>query len=212
MKPTEKQLIALREAIEKDPSVSEKRRRHILAVERMAVTLGELYAPESIGVLRAAALLHDLTKEYTTERHLELLGRAGKAVREVELSAPKTLHAMTAAQLIPELYPELADSEVVSAVRWHTTGRAGMTLIEKLIFLADYIDESRSFEDCVALRRMFFDADLQNMTESERLSHLDAVLTAAYRMTISALVSESSCINPNTLEAYNELVCRSNKN
>ena len=104
MKPTEKQLIALREAIEKDPSVSEKRRRHILAVERMAVTLGELYAPESIGVLRAAALLHDLTKEYTTERHLELLGRAGKAVREVELSAPKTLHAMTAAQLIPELY------------------------------------------------------------------------------------------------------------
>lgn len=212
MKLSEKQLLALREAIEKDPSVSEKRRRHILAVERMAVTLGELYARDSIEILRAAALLHDLTKEYTTERHLELLHEAGRSVREVEIRAPKTLHAMTAAQLIPELYPEFADPEIISAVRWHTTGRAGMTLIEKLIFLADYIDDSRSFEDCVALRRAFFDADPESMTAEERLSHLDRILTMAYKMTISALVAESCCINPDTLEAYNELACGANKN
>ena len=192
--------------------MSEKRRAHTLAVEKMAVRIGEIYAPDKLGVLSAAALLHDITKEYSTERQIEICRAHGYEPRDIDIFAPKTFHARTAAMLIPELYPELADSEVVSAVRWHTTGRAGMTLIEKLIFLADYIDDSRSFEDCVALRRMFFDADLQNMTERERLSHLDAVLTAAYRMTISALVSESSCINPDTLEAYNELVCRSNKN
>ncbi len=208
MRPTEQQLIALRDAVELDSTVSEKRRAHILAVERMAIRLGELYAPEKLQALRAAALLHDLTKEYTVERHVEILRRAGYQPRDVELAAPKTLHAMSAAVLIPALYPEFADAEIVSAVRWHTTGRPEMTLTEKLIFLADYIDESRKFDDCVELRNEFFDAEPDKMSANERLLHLDRVLLSAYQRTIAALVSESSCINPDTLGAYNELTLK----
>ncbi len=210
MRPTEQQLLALREAVEFDSSMSEKRRTHILAVEKMAVKLGALYAPENVDILRAAALLHDLTKEYTTERHVDILRRAGYEPRDVELAAPKTLHAMSAAVLIPSIYPEFADGEIVSAVRWHTTGRAGMTLTEKLIFLADYIDESRKFEDCVKLRHIFFDAEPDKMTATERLAHLDGVLLLSYKMTVSALVSESSCIHPDTVGAYNELILKGN--
>ncbi len=205
---TEKQLLALRESVERDSAMSEKRRGHILAVERMAIRLGALYASEKLDVLRAAALLHDLTKEYATERHVEILRRAGSEVRDVELAAPKTLHAMSAAVLIPSLYPDFSDEEIISAVRWHTTGRVGMTLTEKLIFLADYIDESRKFEDCVRLRNVFFDAEPDKMDMQARMAHLDRVLILAYRMTISALVSESSCINPDTLGAYNELILK----
>ncbi len=206
MKPTEEQLISLREAIESDASMSEKRRRHILAVERMAICLGELYVPEKTALLRAAALLHDLTKEYTAEQHTEILRRAGIELKAVELATPKTLHAMSASVLIPTLYPELADPEVISAVRWHTTGHAQMTLTEKLIFLADYIDDSRKFDDCVRLREEFFFAEPEKMTAEERLLHLDRILTLAYKMTISGLVSDGSCIHPDTLYAYNELV------
>ena len=52
--------------------------------------------------------------------------------------------------------------ELVSAVRYHTTGRADMTIAEKIIYLADFIDMSRKFEDCVVLRDYFFDFDFEN--------------------------------------------------
>ncbi len=210
MKPTEKQLTELHRAVELDSSMSEKRRTHILAVEKMAIRLGELYAPEKLPILRAAALLHDLTKEYTAERHVEILRHAGYEPRDVELAAPKTLHAMSAAVLIPEMYPQFDDAEIISAVRWHTTGHIGMTLTEKLVFLADYIDESRKFEDCVELRSTFFDAEPEKMSTEARLAHLDSVLISGYKMTIAGLVSESSCINPDTVGAYNELILKGN--
>ena len=188
--------------------LSEKRFRHTVEVERMAVRLGELYAPEKIPVLRAAALLHDLTKEYSTDRQLMICAQKELSVSRSELYAPKTFHAKTAAALIPELYPELAEEEVISCVRWHTTGRRGMTRCEKLIYLADYIDLSRTFEDCVTLRNFFFDTKPEEMTETRRLTHLRDTLILSFDMTIRALLAEGTPISAYTVDARNELICQ----
>ena len=122
-------------------------------------------------------------------------------------SAPKTLHAVTAALTVPELYPELCDGEIISCIRWHTTGRENMTLCEKLLYLSDYIDMSRDFEDCVKLRDMFFSANPEQMDEEARLKHLDRVLLASYDINISALIRKNSVISVDTLNARNSLLC-----
>ena len=108
--------------------------------------------------------------------------------------------------MIPVLYPDFADEEVLSAVRWHTTGRAGMTVLEKLVYLADYIDESRTLPDCVALRSLFWDADPQNMSEDERAAHLDRVLIRSYDMTLTSLIEDGAPVSDDTFSARNDLI------
>ena len=118
--------------------------------------------------------------------------------------------AMTAAALIPVMYPAFADPRIVSAVRWHTTGRVGMTLDEKLIYLADYIDDSRTFPDCVTLRNLFWDAHPEQMEMPARLAHLRTVLIVSYDMTITGLIRDGVPVSPDTFLARNELLCEQN--
>lgn len=188
--------------------MSEKRFRHTAEVESMVARLGALYAPEQIPMLRAAALLHDITKEYSTDRQVLILAEKNLPVSRNDLYAPKTFHARTAAALIPELYPDFADAEIVSCVRWHTTGRADMSLCEQLVYLADYIDLSRTFADCVRLRNFFFDAEPESMDMDTRLAHLRDTLILSFDMTIRALMEDGVPVSPDSFEARNALICR----
>jgi nicotinate-nucleotide adenylyltransferase len=173
----------------------------------MAIRLGEIYAPDKINVLRVAALLHDITKELSTEDHIRLCAEYGIKLTDNDILAPKTLHARTAAAKIKRDFPEYAHEDVISAVRWHTTGKAGMSISDKLIYLADYIDDSRKFEDCVKLREFFFGFDFYKSTEDEKLAHLRDTLIYSYDMTISALLECGAPIAKDTFDARNELVC-----
>ena len=204
MKFSEEQLNKLRENI--SGLMSEKRFYHTAEVEKMAARIGEIYAPDKIDVLRAAGLLHDITKEYSTEKQLQICREFGIITTKQDILTPKTLHARTAALLIPVLYPEFADDEVLSAVRWHTTGNGEMTLTQKIVYLADYIDESRKFDDCVKLRNMFWDASPRKMSEEERGVHLDKTLVVSFNMTIAGLVSGNSVISDDTFKARNSLI------
>jgi HD superfamily phosphohydrolase YqeK len=116
------------------------------------------------------------------------------------------LHARTAAALIPEEYGEFATDEIIGCVRWHTTGRENMTLTEKLIYLADYIDMSRTFEDCVKLREIFFDAKPETLDERAKAIHLRRTLITSYDMTIEGLLYDGLPVSRDTIEARNQLV------
>ena len=198
----------------KSGAMSEKRYRHTLEVEKMAARLGEIYIPDKVSDLRAAGLLHDVTKELSTDKHIELAERFGIALSELDVCAPKTLHAMTATAVIGEEYREFATETVLGCVRWHTTGRSGMTLCEKLVYLADYIDMSRTFDDCVKLRSFFFCDELDSMPYEQKLEHLDRTLLLSYDMTLSGLIESGTPISPDTIAARNELAvkfCAKNK-
>ena len=201
---TEQALTDLRASIV--GQMSSKRYVHTAAVEEMVTRLATLYCPEQINDLRAAALLHDITKEYDVPTHLRMLEEAGEDVKEGDTFSHKTFHARTATLLIPTQYAAYASDTVINAVRWHTTGREGMTLTEKLLYLADYIDESRMFPDCVRLRSYFWSATPESMSMDERLCHLRRTLIMSYDMTLRALINEGAVISPDTALARNELV------
>ena len=200
----EKMIDALRARLAGE--ISEFRFRHTLGVEKEAVRLGELYAPEKIPLLRAAALLHDITKENSFEKQLQLCSDLGIMVRDSEKKSPKTLHAITGAAVIERDFPEFADPELVSAVRWHTTGKENMSICDKIIYLADYIEENRQFDDCVWLRRYFWDGKPEKMASPDRLDHLSRTLVISFDMTIRALEEEGAVIDENTLKASKYLV------
>ncbi len=204
---TEQDLNALREQLKE--SMTEKRYAHTVAVESMVTRLAELFGfDEAVLLLRAAALLHDITKEFPTQMQLELCEACDIPLTEADRLSPKTLHARTAAAMIPQYYPLFDHPFVISAVRWHTTGRADMTLWEKLLYLADYIDDTRIFPDCTRLRRQFWSesGDPTKMTSGERLEHLDRVLLTSFDMTIRALISEGGIISSDTFDARNALI------
>ena len=186
--------------------MSLKRFRHTVAVEAMTARLCALFCPEKTHLMRAAALLHDITKELDSDAQISLCERYGLPVSDLDRISPKTFHARTAAAMIEREYADFADPLIVSAVRWHTTGRADMTLTDQLLYLADYIDESRTFENCVILRRYFWGADPEGMTKEAREALLRDTLILSFDMTVRDLLNEGRPVAEETMQARNALL------
>ena len=204
MKFNEKDIAFLRSELCK--FISGKRLTHSLAVEEEAARLGMLYElPEStITKLRICAILHDITKEKGAEEQIELCKEFGYKVTNEDISSPKVFHSVTGAFLAKKLYGKYVCRTVFNGIKYHTTGRENMTLFEKLIYLADYIEPTRTFEDCVKLRELFYSA------KTFTISHLNTILLLSYDMTINNLLAEESCIHSATIKARNSLIFERN--
>ena len=186
-------------------TISPKRFAHTLGVEQTACEMAALYCPEKTGMLRAAALLHDCTKEYDEKQSKEVLSREGIKLRRDEKESPQIWHAITAPLEIAQLYPEFANEELLSCVRWHTTGREGITVPEALLYLADVIEPTREYPACVALRKRFFDASLAEMTAEQRAAHLCDVLRASLVGVRESLMAKGAPVCEDTLCAIEYL-------
>ena len=185
--------------------ISPYRMAHTRGVFEMAARLADLFCPRKRELLMAAALLHDITKEREQDWHLACLAQHGYILREDEVATPKIWHAITAPYAIEAEFPQWADPALLSAVRWHTTGREGMTLTEALLYLADFIEEGRQFSDCVTLRSRFFDPKPEAMTAQARLSHLREVLLLSFDMTVGELQAAGQGVCLDTLAARRDL-------
>ena len=199
----EKMLNGLRKRVKQ--TLSPFRFGHTEGVERMAVIMARLYCPEKETMLRAAALLHDITKEKSFEEQMAIFERHGVIPTEEQTAVPPTLHALTAPLVIPEEYPEYCDGELLDAIRYHSTGRENMTLSEKILFLSDYIEDTRKFEDCIALREEFFASEPEKMDFNQRIAHLNRVLLHSIEITVSDLEEKGKRIESNTLRAKESL-------
>jgi predicted HD superfamily hydrolase involved in NAD metabolism len=177
--------------------------KHVLGVEQMAFRLGLLFFwgdDESMNILSAAALLHDVTKERTDEQQLDILREYKYNALPEELASMPTIHALTGALVIPKDFPEFADERLINAVKWHTTGKAGMNLYEKIIFLADYIEENREYESCKNARKEYLQSEKTNKS-------IDKLVYGILKNTIDHLKEKKVYIHPLTLEAmeyYND--------
>ena len=198
---TNEMIVSLREAIR--PYLKEKRYAHTLSVETEAAQIAKLFLPEEENRLRASALLHDITKRRNTEKQLQLCKDFGIIVGTDDLHAPKLFHAKTAAALAAQDFPAYADSRVLSGIRWHTTGRAGMTLFEAIVYLADYIEATRTFPDCVALRRFFYENLAFADTAAQKMEILRKTMVLSFDMTIRQLMEDGARIDRDTVEARN---------
>ncbi len=200
MQLNENSLIFLRGEIEK--KMSKKRLLHTFAVEKEISTLGKLYGFDKNGItkLRVSALLHDITKEINIDGQISYCKQYGIKITKDDLKSPKLFHSLTGAHLARQLYPDIVDKTIFNAIRFHTSGKPNMSMFEKLLYLADYIEETRVFADCVTLRNFFYSS------KEFTLEHLDKTLLLSYDLTIKNLLDEVRPIHPKTIAARNSLI------
>lgn len=164
-------------------SLSPRRVLHVLGTEREAVTLATRWGVE-VEDARRAAILHDITKE--NEDQLKLCEKYAIIADKWSLANPKLLHARTGAEEA-KLLGE--NGNVVSAIRWHTTGRPDMTALEKVVYLADFVEPSRKKPGWLAeLRRLVYE-------------DLDKAMLKGIEMSIGELLDRGLEIHPVSLEA-----------
>lgn len=173
------------------PLLSSERYYHSQCVSKAAVTLAQRFGadPEKAAV---AGMLHDIMKDSSKEEQLKIINGSDIILSETEGKLSKLLHAISGAEYIrTKLHVE--DEEVLGAVRWHTSGRKNMSLLEKIIFIADFISEDREYPGVDEMRRL---AEIS----------LEAAMYEGISFTIKELLSLKSYIDLNTVEAYNQLI------
>jgi len=126
---------------------------HVAACEEAAVSLAERWGVDRNDA-REAAILHDITKKFDLKDHLKVLEKHGFSSDTLGHAGEKLLHPKSGAVLAGEMFG--ASDTVVNAIRWHTTGKAGMSALEKVIYLADYIESTRDFPGVEELRRLAY--------------------------------------------------------
>lgn len=131
-----------------------KRVAHVEGCEKEAVRLARRWGADGDDAAEAA-ILHDITKKLVLSEQLHLCERYGIMVDSLERENVKLLHAMTGAALAKDRFG--VPDEIFDAIRWHTTGRPKMALLEKIIYLADYIEPNRDFEGLDKLRKLAYE-------------------------------------------------------
>ena len=182
---------------------TEKRFKHTLGVQKEAYELGKIFMPNEAEKLELAGLLHDITKDFAVEKQLYLCDEYGIDVNREHL-VPKLLHAKTGCEYARRLFgDEAVDDSVYSGIYYHTTGRKNMTMFEAIIYFADYIEEGRTFEDCVKLREYFYSNLSNACSYSEKIEVFRKAMVLSFDMTIKNLIEEGKAIDNDTVEARN---------
>ena len=195
---------ALREIVK--GFVTGKRYIHTLGVEEEACALGKIFLPNKLQSLSIAALLHDITKSLSLEKQLALCEEYGIAVDKTNV-CEKLLHSKTGCEFAKRhIGAEIVDEEIYNGIFYHTTGRERMTLFEAIIYLADYIEKNRTFEDCVILRKYFYDNLEKCNTMEEKTELLRVTMIKSYDMTIKNLIDEGKQIDFGTIQARNYFI------
>ena len=181
---TESELDLLRERVKE--YLKPTRVPHVLGCEQEARSLAALWG-ENVQTAAEAALLHDITKRCSPEEHYAICCEYALKVDSALLKNAALLHALTGAALAKSRFG--CSDEVCSAIRWHTTGKPAMTRLEKIIYLADFSEPTRSFPGVEALRREC------------RLS-LDSAMALALGMSVNEIRSRGIEPYRDTLDAF----------
>jgi nicotinate-nucleotide adenylyltransferase len=158
---------------------------HVLGCRDTAVELARRWGADEIDASRAG-ILHDITKALDGPLQLTLCAEYGTILSDFGKKYPKTLHALTGALVAERIFGE--NEAVVNAIRHHTTGKANMSLLEKIIYVADYMEPNRDFSGVDELRRLAF-------------TDLDAALKLGLEMTLEHLKRQGSEVSPESRDA-----------
>lgn len=170
-----------------------KRFDHSLAVAEEAVRLATRYGAD-VQKARTAGLLHDVMKNTPPADQLQVLDNYGIAMSEVERGAEKLYHAMSGAAFAEHVLG-ITDRDILNAVRYHTTARAGMSLLEQVLYLADFTSADRDYDDVDVMRRLV-DVSMED------------AMAYALAYTIKDLVKKKKPIHPDTVAAFNEVTMK----
>lgn len=162
---------------------------HVLGCRDTAVLMAKHWGADETDAARAG-LLHDITKALDGPLQLTLCREYGTMLDEFSHRYPKTLHALTGSLVAERIFGE--NAEVVEAIRHHTTGRANMSLLEKIIYVADYIEPNRTLPYVEQLRHLAF-------------TDLDGAVKLGLEKTLEHLASQGDEVSPATRQALDYL-------
>lgn len=173
------------------PLMGDKRYIHSVNVSKEAVRLAKKYGVDAEKAA-LAGILHDITKEFDAQKQLQIFDSGDIILSDVEKSTAKLWHAISGSVYI-QTELGIDDKDIINAIRYHTTGRAGMSPLEKVIFLADFTSEERNYPDVDVIRKK---AEIS----------LEEGMLYSIQFTLSVLLSREGCISEDALGAYNEII------
>ncbi|MBU5427196.1 bis(5'-nucleosyl)-tetraphosphatase (symmetrical) YqeK [Tissierella pigra] len=184
----------LKESLIED--IGEKRYNHSLRVMETAIDLGQKYCTD-IDKIKIAAILHDCGKFIDRENLLKMAYDFGIIVDTCMEHNPELIHGPLGSKIAEKKY-KIKDREILESICYHTTGRENMTILDKIVYIADYIEPCRNFPGVEEIRNLAF-------------KDLDKSILLAMEKTIIFLIGENKIIHPDTVKARNFLVIKSNK-
>lgn len=175
----------------------------VLKKGRFIHTLGVVSVAKKLSIINdvseekaeIAALCHDIAKNLTQEEMKDLLIKNNVILNEDEKNSLQLWHGLLGPYVAKKVL-DIEDEEILNAIRWHTTGRVNMTKLEKIIYIADMIEPSRTFEGVEEIREV-------------TLKNLDAGVLLGLTQTINFLLLEGKTIDLNTVKARNYLLINS---
>lgn len=170
--------------------LTEKRYVHTLGVAESAVELAERYGAD-VKKAELAAIFHDYAKFRPKEEMKQIIMEQNITKDLLEYHS-ELWHAPVGAYLV-EQEAGITDQEILDAIAYHTSGRIGMTLLDKIVYLADYIEPGRSFPGVEEVRKLAEQS-------------LDVAVIQAVRNTINFLMTKKQVIYPATFHTYNDLI------
>jgi predicted HD superfamily hydrolase involved in NAD metabolism len=167
--------------------LDEKRYIHSVNTAREAVKLAELYGADKEKAF-IAGILHDIAKGMPAEKLLKISEENGIEVDEYEKNNAELMHGKIGSYIISK---ELGinNSDILSAVQWHTTGHADMSLLEKIIYLADIIEPGRTFKEIENIRKLAYE-------------NINKAMKVSLRESIDYVLSRGLTLHPKSIEAY----------
>ncbi len=163
------------------------RLQHSRNTAEVAVELAKRYGADEHKAL-VAGLLHDVAKGICRHGMLNVAEQYHVDVDEVEKTNPELLHGKLGAAMV-KTDLGISDDEILSAIRWHTTGRANMSLLEKIIYLADLIEPSREFAGIDEIRKLAY-------------QDIDEAMLVALKQVMDFVKGRGFMLHPSSMEAY----------
>lgn len=171
--------------------LTDKRYHHSIGVQKTAIILAKQYG-SSIEKASIAGLVHDCAKNTSAEGLLKYAEEFDIILEDLTKWQPELLHGMIGAELAKTEF-DIFDEDILNAIRYHTTGRANMTTLDKIIYLADYIEPTRNFSGVQQVREM-------------ALSDLDKATLMALEHTINYVIKRGQLLHVDTIHARNYLL------
>ncbi len=165
---------------------------HSINVANCAVKLSEIYGCDT-GKAYLAGLVHDCAKYFTKDQIDSYVKKYNIKLDPLEVNNISLSHSVIGSFVIQDVF-NIQDMDIINAVRYHTTGRENMSTLEKIIFMADMIEEGRNFPGVDELRKLSFNGQL------------DKALITSFNNTIKFVIENNQLIHPRSVSARNYLM------
>lgn len=177
-------------------ALKKKRYEHSLGVCAEAVRMAELFGADADKAY-IAGLLHDCAKCLSEEQENEACQKYGYVPDIMTKVCHPVLHAPLGAVVAENEYG-VTDREILDAIRYHTAARAGMTLLDKIVYVADMTEPGRDYDGAEHLRSL-------------ACKDIDEAYSEALRQSLMHNIKKGSIIHPNSLDAWNNIIIEKNK-